>query len=276
MSRIVTMPLYTNSCSWSVSRASAFCLLVLFSVYYPFALAEGYKLSIGAEYISGEYGGDQPVDEWYIPVTGKYITDHYIFRLTVPYVRLTAPAGTTVGNGAIGQIVKAGSGVRTTEQGLGDIIAGITLLDLLSTGSSSDLSLDVTGKVKFATADEEKGLGTGENDYTIQAELFRFYRYYAIYGVAGYIYRGEPPGINLNNTWFGLVGVKFDITQQAGAGLDLYFREASSFGTSGQNELTLFLDHKVNRENKLRTYFIQGLGDGSPDWGMGVMLSTTL
>ena len=35
---------------------------------------------------------------------------------------------------------------------------------------ANPLLIDLTGKVKFGTADENKGLGTGENDYAVQAD----------------------------------------------------------------------------------------------------------
>jgi len=48
------------------------------------------------------------------------------------------------------------------------------VFDVLSS-SSGDLAMDLTGKIKFGTADEDKGLGTGEQDYSLQADVFRFF-----------------------------------------------------------------------------------------------------
>lgn len=247
--------------------------LLLFFLYSQSVTADTFKLTAGAEYITGDFGGDTPVDEWYVPLTGKYITDRYVFRLTVPYISLTAPVGTKVSGGPDGQIIVPGDGKSATEQGLGDVIASVTIMDVLNSEASAGISLDLTGKIKFGTADESKGLGTGENDYTVQADLFKYFDRVTAYGIAGYTFRDSPPGIYLEDVWFALVGGVYHFTPELGAGLDLYFREASSVDFVEQKELTALVDFKINEENKVRAYVLRGLSDGSPDWGVGVMFS---
>lgn len=227
------------------------------------------KLSAGAEYTTGDFGGTEAIDQWYLPVTARYIINDYVFRLTVPYIQVTAPEGSIVSGGT----VLPGTGTRTTEMGLGDVIAGMTLRDVLVTEFRSDMALDFTAKVKFATADESRGLGTGENDYTFQAELYKFYSRYTAFGILGYKFRGDPPGYNLNDSLLFLAGANTRLSQKLKTGLDFYYQQASYTGLDDQMELSAFLGYRLSNNRYLRGYLIQGLSDNSPDWGAGVLLT---
>lgn len=234
-----------------------FILLLLFN--HTVLAADGMlNLTAGAEYTSGDYTGTESIDEWYLPFTGRYTTDRYTFRLTIPYIRVTAPEIT---------------GARITEDGLGDIIAGVTYRDALNTDISSDVALDFTAKVKFGTADETRGLGTGENDYTVQAELYKYLYQFTPYAILGYKFRGDPPGINLQDSWLTLVGGNFRVAQALTAGMDYYFRQASFPGIDDHKELTAFFGYKLSDTQYLRGYLIKGFGDASPDWGAGILIT---
>lgn len=248
--------------------------LQLFVVQDAESADSSFRISAGAEYTSGEFGGTESIEEWYVPVTGKYRLGKYVFRLTVPYIRLTAPRGTTlVSAGPDGEVLAVVSGPRTTEDGLGDIISGVTYQDLFNTELSRSLAVDLTGKIKFGTADEDKGLGTGENDYTVQADVFRFFDRFMPFGTLGYKFRGDPPGIDLDDVWFGVIGGLYDFTPNLGGGLDFYYREASFPGGSEQQELTAHLSYRLSSNQRLQVYGLHGLSDGSPDWGGGVMVT---
>jgi len=227
------------------------------------------KITTGAEYITGNYGGAEPVDQLYIPVTTRYITKRYSFRLTIPYIQLTAPTGTV---GSDGTIIP-GTGPTITESGIGDVIAGATYRDAFNTEANSDVAIDFTAKVKFGTADEEKGLGSGENDYTIQTELYKFRDRLMLFGILGYKFRGDPPGVNLNDSWLALMGGNYRLTPVFRTGLDFYYQEALFSGADDQMELSAFLGYSLSKTQFLRSYLIKGFSDASPDWGVGVMIT---
>lgn len=232
-------------------------------------------LTAGAEYTTGNFGGTQSIDEWYVPFTARYIIDDYVFRLTVPYIRLTAPEGTILSGVTDGQVLVPGTGERTTETGLGDVIAAMTYRNVLNNKIGSDTALDLTAKVKFATADENKGLGTGENDYTVQAEFYKFFNHFTSFGTLGYKFRGDPPGIDLQDSILAFVGGNYRLSPLVRVGLDLYYQQASYAGLDDQVELSAFLGYKLSNSQYLRGYLIQGLGNGSPDWGVGVLITFT-
>ncbi|MGV8934955.1 MAG: hypothetical protein ACOH1I_10040, partial [Gallionellaceae bacterium] len=91
--------------------------LILFT---PLVWAEGtVSLTTGFDYTTGTYGGTDATDILYIPVSGKYQTDEYFLKLTIPYIRVTTAGGVVQG---VGMLKKTTSKV-TTQSGLGDIVA---------------------------------------------------------------------------------------------------------------------------------------------------------
>ncbi len=256
--------LFSVICDFVRLNTLIFLMLLLLLFFNRSATADNgvLKLTTGAEYTSGDYGGTQSIDEWYIPFTARYIVDNYVFRLTVPFLSVTAPEGTIVSGGTD---VIPGTGERTTETGVGDVIACMTYRDLLNSETSSDMALDLTAKIKFATADEDKGLGTGENDYTVQTELYKFFNRFTSYGILGYKFRGDPPGVDLQDSLRAIVGGYYRLSPSLKAGLDYYYQQASYSDLDDQKELSAFLGYKMSDSQYLSGYLIQGFGDGSPD-----------
>mgnify|MGYP000521569417 CR=1 FL=1 len=230
------------------------------------------SLSTGVEYSSGEYGGSESIEEVYIPVTAVYQAERFSLRLTVPYLRVRAPRETvTVSSGGDSII---GTGPTTTPSGLGDVIAGGTYYDILSFPDAG-VAVDFTGKVKFGTADKDKGLGSGENDYTVQTDVYKFFGGLTVLGTAGYSIRGEPDGLTLDNTWFYSAGSTYRFTPRTRGGLFFDFRESSLTGNESIREITVFCGYRLNRQWRVQTHLFTGLSDSSPDWGGGVSLRTS-
>ena len=262
------MPLHT-------SRVPVAILAMLACVAIPVvacAADSRFSLSLGTEYSTGDYGGDKSVDEIYVPVTGTLDVDRVSFRLTVPFLSVRAPEGTVI-EGPDGQPV-VGEGPKTTESGIGDVLASVTVFDVL-TADSGDVALDLTGKVKFGTADADKGLGTGEQDYSVQADLFRFFDRFTVLGSVGYAFRGDPDVVDLEDTFFASVGGTYSVTSQTRCGVFYDFREASLPGSDSLQELTGLVSTRLSGDWRLHGYLIAGFGDNSPDWGAGLSIATT-
>jgi hypothetical protein len=237
-----------------------------------FAEAPQFSLGAGAEYTTGDYGGDRSVDEFYLPVTATLDFERVSLRLTVPFLSVRAPELTTI-TGPDGQPV-IGEGPTTTESGLGDVLASLTVFDVLS-GGGGDLALDLTGKVKFGTADEEQGLGTGEQDYSLQADVFRFFDKATLMGTVGYSFRGDPEGYDLDNTVFASVGASYLVTDRSRVGAFFDFRDASVPETDTIQELSAWMSTRVGKRGHAQFYVLAGFGDSSPDWGGGLSFSAS-
>ena len=64
-----------------------------------------------------------------------------------------------------------GTTTTSSASGLGDVTASAGYA--LFASADHTFGLDLTGKVKFATADENKGLGTGKNDYGLALDTYK-------------------------------------------------------------------------------------------------------
>ena len=236
--------------------------------------AEGtFSLTSGVDYSSGKYGQSQSTDITYIPFIAKYETGDTTLKLTVPWLKITGPGDVVGGNSPI--VLGSSNRAITTQSGLGDIVFSATQT-ILQLGESNPLLLDITGKVKLATASSSKGLGTGENDYTVELDAYKpINSAVTFFGDIGYKKLGNPTGINLNNVWFASTGFAYKFNLATSAGMMLDIRQATMNTSQPLRELTVFLTHKFNANYKLQSYLTSGNTDASTDLGGGLMLGMT-
>lgn len=228
------------------------------------------SFSTGIEYSSGTYGGTDDLEELYVPLTMRADFSRFGIRLTVPYLRVDFPIAVDSGEQPI-----PGSASTITESGLGDVIGSATLYNVYMT-RSANFVVDLTGKIKFGTADEQKGLGTGENDYTLQAEAYRFFDRFTLQGLAGYRLRGEPPGVDLNNVLVASVGGAFRASRNAQLGLYYDYRQAALSGIDDIQEVSGYVSFRLSDNWRVQFYAFSGFGDNSPDVGGGILVTTDL
>jgi hypothetical protein len=234
------------------------------------AHAEGLTLGTGFDYTSGKYTGTDETQILYVPFIAKYETGAWALRATVPYIRITGP-GNVVGAGADRVVLSDGSSRRRTESGLGDIVLS-AFYNVLSERSSA-IGLDVGAKLKLGTADEERGLGTGKEDWSLQADLFKPIGALTLFGSLGHRWYGEPAGIELKNVTYWSLAAASRLSAQTSAGLAYDYRPAITTGGGKISELTAFVTWRLSREWKLQPYAVAGFGDASPDWGAGAQVA---
>lgn len=234
------------------------------------AQADGLTLATGFDYTSGKYGAPETTRILYVPFIAKYDTGPWRLKLTVPFIRITGPAN-VVGAGA-DRVTLPGAPVgRRTDAGLGDVVAG-AFYNVL-TERSAGLGLDVGAKVKLGTADEAKGLGTGQNDYSLQMDAYRPIGRLSVFGSLGHRWYGDPPGIDLKNVYYGSVGGVYRVSTAASAGVAYDFRPAITPGGGEISEVTAFITQRMTDAWKLQPYAVLGFGKASPDWGVGAQLA---
>ncbi|MDX2094643.1 MAG: hypothetical protein SFW64_01690 [Alphaproteobacteria bacterium] len=223
-----------------------------------------FKLSTGFDYSKGDYGQSADTEVWYVPVSGKLEVDDWTVKLTVPWLSIKGP-GAVIGGG--GGVVTNSSGAVTTESGLGDVVASLTY----TANIASDTYLDLTTKVKLPTADEDRGLGTGETDYTVQADLSRQFGPLSLYTGAGYKFVGSNNTLNLDDIWIANVGFGYDVTKSVNAGLTYDWREAAASSTENPSEITAYVNVKATDRINVQLYGLTGFSDGSPNGGGGIL-----
>jgi hypothetical protein len=240
-----------------------------------------FSFGTGAEYTEGDYGTGSDTSALYVPFTLGYSAGAYGWSLTVPYLSVTGTgevaysrtgvrvpsqesASTTVsGPGPGGGSTTTTVAEEHTESGMGDVTLSATYRFLQ--GGKGEMDLAVTGKIKFATADENKNLGTGENDYSLQFEAGLD----KLYGYLGYLFIGDTAGTDYDDILFGAIGA----STPAGAwqiGAEYYTEQAALDGTDAVSEATLSAGRELGKDNWLNLYLIKGFTDSSPDWGAGV------
>lgn len=124
----------------------------------------------------------------------------------------------------------------------------------------------------MATADEDEGLGTGENDYAAIVEVFKTLDRLTVFGGIGRHFIGSSAFIELEDVWSYSLGASYRIDDRDSAGLVFDARDRVSPGASAQRELTAFWARKLDRDWKSQAYVLKGFSDGSPDWGVGLSL----
>lgn len=245
------------------ARIMAFALL---GICLPAWAASTSSLSTGFDYSTGKYGGTTSTSILYVPVTGKVEYDDFFLKLTVPYISVSS-AGTVVIRG-VGPVRTATGARTTTQSGLGDVIAsaGYYLYE------DDNLLLDVAGNIKFGTADANKNLGSGENDYFAQLDGFYTLRKTTLFATAGYKVVGAPAGVAVNNIAFGTLGVSQKTGEKTSAGVMLDMAQGSSELSPGIRELSFFVSNKISKTLKVQANLLKGFSDSSPDYGGSLMV----
>ena len=230
------------------------------------------NVSVGLEYDRGDFGTDQTSYYFQVPLSISYRKNDYLLELWVPFAATNA----TTENIIVGAPERGGGPPtpptstietqETDEYGLGDIFLVATYF--LPSRSRSEYS--VTGVIKLGTADRNKLLGTGENDYALEGGFSTPVGKTHLFGALGYQLTGDPPGVDLNNIFYGRIGNALPLQNNREVGLSLYLSEALQAGRQSFTELDIFYTTMLSRNRRLYSYLRKGFTDSSPDWGLGI------
>jgi hypothetical protein len=231
----------------------------------PFARADGLRFSAGYDFSTGTYGSTERTDVNYFPFLVRYERDDVVFRLTVPYLRVTGPGTIVGGDNPI--VLQQTTTQRTSAEGLGDVVAAATYPLVNGTGG---WFVDATAKIKFGTANADKGLGTGENDYGLQLDFTKVMGAFSPLASVGYRVMGSSEQIQLRNVWGFSAGAAYRFEPGLSAGAYYDFRQAAAQGSAPLRELTGYVLKRLGDHWRLQFYVTHGFSDGSPDWGGGV------
>jgi hypothetical protein len=229
------------------------------------ALADGnFTVKTGFDYTSGKYDTDTTTDITAIPLIGTYETGNWTFKASIPYVRITGSDNVIAGVGAVS---RTSTTVRT-DSGMGDLVTAATYSFMID--PKSQFGIDVTGKVKWGTANRDRGLGTGENDFWILVDPYTKIGNLTYFGGIGYGMLGSSDTLKLKDVVSANAGLSYKLDQQASIGAMLDYRSRSIDTGFDQREVTGFYTRKLGGGYKLQAYATKGFADGSPDWGGGL------
>jgi hypothetical protein len=260
-----------------MKRSAAFVSLVLAAGAVH--AADGLSLGVGVDYSSGDYGSETTTKILSVPLSAKYATGDWIFRASLPWVRVDGDANVVPGLGSVDNSNPSGRGrgngnnggdptapTTGTTSGIGDLRLSATY----AIPMQGAWGVDLTGNVKIATADEDKGLGTGANDYGAAVDVYRSLGdATTLFGGVGYTVLGDSDFIEVDSVFNGNVGFSRKFGDNS-AGLVYDYRQPTSEDADDRSEITGFLSFPTSETSKMQLYALTGLTDGSPDWGAGV------
>lgn len=231
--------------------------------------AQEWGISASVDYSSGDYGLDEDTDILYAPLSLRYDAGPFRFKATASYIRIEGP-GSVIGGGIPVRVDNPRQEGVTTEQGLGDTVLSVGYGLPYREGLPF---VELTAKVKIPTADEEKLLGTGEVDYGLQMDLTHQFGNLMPMATVGYRVYGDPDDYELDDTFFGSVGLGYLIGSRASMGASVDYREPASEASDDQVELVPWVSWRMSDSWSVNAYGLIGFTDSSPDTGAGLMFS---
>lgn len=219
-----------------------------------------FMLSSGIDYSSGEYGGAETLSDVYVPLTLRYSRERLGLRVTLPYLRVEQPRFDVDGAQLPG---------ADTASGLGDVILAATRYAVLG-AADRGLVVDFTTKLKLATADDNAGLGTGQRDVSVQADLYKFLERTTVIASLGYRVRGEPEGVTYDDTFYAAFGASHRLTRALRLGLIVDYREPAIPTNPAIIEATAFMSRRLGDYAWIEFFLLAGASDASAKRGAGV------
>ncbi len=219
-------------------------------------------LGSGFDYSRGDYGFDTDTEVFMVPVNLTYETGSWLFRAGLPWIRVDGPASSVSG--------VPGRPTTSSESGLGDATLGATY----RFGQvMENVHLDLTGRVKFGTADVDKGLGTGKMDHYFQADLARSFGATTPFLTLGYRSMGASDLYPLRDGPYFSGGFVYRYSLYTSTGLAYDWRQRLVRDGDHASEAMGFLVHRFDDRWSMQTYALTGFTDASPKFGSGFMVN---
>lgn len=241
---------------------------------------DGFTFGIGVNHSSGDYGSDVTTEITTVPVTARLDSGNWSFRASLPWTRISGdpnvlpgtgpvPNFNPLGRGRNGLIPGGDDGDFGTTTGTASGVGDLTLRAVYSVPSTGSVLVDLSAFAKLATADEDKGLGTGASDYGVGLDLARAFGGATLFGGVSYTLLGDSDFIDADD----VLGFNAGASWKAGRGqlgLAYDFRESASSNFDDRSEATVFFTLPGATGNTFQIYGLVGLSDGSPDYGAGI------
>lgn len=226
------------------------------------------KTGLGIDYSRGDYGFASDTEVLSTSANFSAETPRWVLRAAIPYVTVKGPANVVSGSGPV--FAAPARPTRSYQGGLGDILASATFH---AKPSADELNVDLTGRVKFGTADEAKGLGTGETDFFAQTDFYRRFGKITPFATLGYQFLGDTAAYVLEDGPYATVGSTFRVAEATVLGAAFDWRSRLVQNGKDASDTLLFVSHNPNDRWNVMGYVLKGFTDASPDLGIGGMFT---
>jgi len=272
-------------------------IILLFTMPTFAADMPQFSLGLGIDYVKGDFNTDFTSTCTTFPLIFDWIPNERLnLELNVPFVKLSSgktsnmatgsmasgsmavSTGATdnAGTGAGGQGMMGGAGAGVilssgeSQSGLGDItLTGAYNLVLDGDGSPN---FAVTGYLKFPTADENKGLGTGAFDWGPGLSLSKRLGDWQPFSEARYVLQGgsSREEFGARNYFLADVGLGYAWSENLSNSLFCRLGSSAFAGLAAPLEMRLKTVWGFRENTSVEFYLLKGLSNGSPDMGAGI------
>lgn len=225
----------------------------------------------GVEYQEGDYFTGESVEIVTVQNAARLRTGRTTLSASLPWHRIEAPGNVVGGGGPLGLPIfvdpsrPAGRDVR---EGIGDLRLGVGH----SLPSVGGVELTLSGQVKLPTASARRGIGTGETDVALGAEVARRFGPVTPYAAIGYTLPGDPERFELQNSLSARGGVALQLGRGLRGNLSYSYAESLRPLAADEQQISTGLNAALSRRLSLGIYGNAGLSDGAPDVGAGLSL----
>lgn len=231
--------------------------------------------STGYDYSSGKFNLPANTNISYIPYSLKYTEGNVSFRASSGYITFASPRNvvTAIDGAPLVTDVELTDDERrrnSRKSGFGDIYLSGTYS--IENPYSNDLFIDLTGRVKIPTANENRGLGTGKVDYSVQVDVAYLYGNFMPFGTLGYRFVGKTALYDLQNSFYASIGLAYYLTYDTSIGVSYDYRESATPGFNSPKEIFAYTDVQLNDHWGINLYGVVGLNNVTTDYGLGTQL----
>ncbi|HKL48249.1 MAG TPA: transporter [Desulfuromonadales bacterium] len=238
------------------------------------AEAPEYSVGLGVDFATGDYNTDTTTDSWRVPLTiGYFPTDRLDFELVVPYVHQSN--SNTLLSGGMRFPFERRTDTRRTSfdssdsvSGLGDI--SLTAGYLLMKESKASPGVRPLLYLKFPTADEDEGLGTGEFDVGTGLGVSKWFGRWYTFAEGRYIFQGSNDELGLEDYATLTAESGYRMTRNFLPSISLWWSSAPADDASDIAEARLNGTYWLSDDVSLQGYLGKGLTETAADFGAGV------
>ncbi len=237
----------------------------------------GVSVGIGAEFETGDYGGEATFDTLRLPLLIDWVPTAWLgLSLEIPYLSQTTSNETVSVGGRLmprrrGTAVVATNTLQTetrTESGLGDISLDVDLRLLPETDDRPGLGALLYAKAP--TADDTKGLGTGEFDWGVGLRTGKIVGDWSLRAKALYVQPGTSTLYEPDPYWDWSAGLTYLGSLSLRPGVGLSGGTAAFDGEEDPLEIGAQLGILGSGRTSLSLTLAHGLSDASPEWSGGI------
>jgi len=152
---------------------------------------------------------------------------------------------------------------RLTRQGLGDITCNLGYR--LLTNSATGNWLELSGKIKLASANANQALGTGENDYFLQLDGSLGNAAIIPFFTLGYVVTGDTEPLRYRDVPYASLGLVIQPSPTVSLGFSVDYQSRLLRNTDDLQQLNAFGEWRVTADNAVSLSLLRGLTNNSLD-----------